>query len=142
MNHSSPVSVSLEVEPELEDVIVELAPEAPLVPVLPLPVDDLEGDVLVGRPGRHPQDAVLPLLHRQQLEHGGRTLVDQVGVEDVELVALEQIKKFTFRYTIYTVICVLPLSFDLTNFPVEEQRCICAYFVAALWKQKKSTKNM
>ena len=104
MNHSSPVSVSLEVEPELEDVIVELAPEAPLVPVLPLPVDDLEGDVLVGRTGRHPQDAVLPLLHRQQLEHGGRTLVDQVRVEDVELVALEQIKKFTFRYTIYTVI--------------------------------------
>ena len=99
MNLSSPVSVSLEVEPELEDVVVELAAEAPLVPVLPLPVDDLEGDVLVGRPGRHPQDAVLALLHRQQLEHGGRTLVDQVGVEDVELVALEYITKFTFRYT-------------------------------------------
>ena len=111
MNHSSPVSVSLEVEPELEDVVVELAAEAPLVPVLPLPVDDLEGDVLVGRPGRHPQDAVLALLHRQQLEHGGRTLVDQVGVEDVELVALKHITKFTFRYTrVLPKVLALPIS--------------------------------
>ena len=39
-------------------------------------------------------------------------------------------------------ICVLLPCFDFANFPVEEQRCICAYFVAALWKQKKSTKNM
>lgn len=41
------VSVPLEVEPELEDVVVELAAEAPLVPVLPLSVHDLERDVLV-----------------------------------------------------------------------------------------------
>ena len=50
MNLTS-VSVSLEVEPELEDVIVELALEAALVPVLPLPVHNLEGNVLVGRAG-------------------------------------------------------------------------------------------
>lgn len=43
------VAVPLEVEPQLEDVVVEVAAEAALVRVLPLAVDDLEGDVLVGR---------------------------------------------------------------------------------------------
>lgn len=41
------VSVSLEVEPQLEDVVVEVATEATLVGVLPLAVHDLERDVLV-----------------------------------------------------------------------------------------------
>ena len=43
----SPVSVSFKMEPQLGDVVVELAPEAPLVDVLPLLVDNLEGDILV-----------------------------------------------------------------------------------------------
>ena len=35
-------------EPQLEDIVLEVAAEAALVGVLPLPVDDLEGDVFVG----------------------------------------------------------------------------------------------
>lgn len=41
------ISVSLEVKPQLEDVIVELTPKSTLIRVLPLSVDDLERDVLV-----------------------------------------------------------------------------------------------
>lgn len=45
---STPVSVSLEVEPQLEDVVVEVTAEASLVGVLPLAVHYLEGDVFIG----------------------------------------------------------------------------------------------
>ena len=48
-------------EPKLKYVVVELASEAPLVAVLPLLVDDLEGDVLVGRPRGYPQDHKLTI---------------------------------------------------------------------------------
>ena len=41
-----PVAISLEVEPQLEDIVLELASEAALVGVLPFPVDNLEGNVL------------------------------------------------------------------------------------------------
>ena len=42
----SAISVPLESEPELEDVVAELAPEASLPGALPLTVDNLEGNVL------------------------------------------------------------------------------------------------
>jgi hypothetical protein len=43
----APISVALEVEPELENVVMKLAAESSLVAVLPLLVHNLEGDVLV-----------------------------------------------------------------------------------------------
>ena len=36
------------VEPQLEIVVMELASETPLVAVLHLPIDDLEGNVFIG----------------------------------------------------------------------------------------------
>ena len=42
---SSPVSQPLEVEPQLENVVVKLTPEAPFVAIFPLTVDNLERDV-------------------------------------------------------------------------------------------------
>ena len=41
-----PVAISLEVEPQLEYVVLELTSEATFVGVLPFPIDDLEGYVL------------------------------------------------------------------------------------------------
>jgi hypothetical protein len=43
----APISVALKVEPELENVVMELTAESSLVAVLPLLVHNLEGDVLV-----------------------------------------------------------------------------------------------
>ena len=89
INISSPVSEPLEVEPQLEYVVVELALETSLVAKLPLSVDDLEGDVLVGRPGADPEDAKVAVVGaRGQSVRGSRRLLDKVRVEDVELVAL------------------------------------------------------
>ena len=65
----SPVSVSFKMEPQLEDVVVELAPEAPLVDVLPLLVDNLEGDVLVGGTGGDVEDAEVAVLENKNNEN-------------------------------------------------------------------------
>ena len=63
-------SICISVEPQLENVVMELASETPLVAILRLPIDDLEGNVFIGRARRYLHDAVLTPLHRQQLEHG------------------------------------------------------------------------
>ena len=43
---SSPVTVALEVKPQLEDVVVKLTAKSPLVRILPLAVYDLESNIL------------------------------------------------------------------------------------------------
>mmetsp|Transcript_25083 Transcript_25083/g.72409 ORF Transcript_25083/g.72409 Transcript_25083/m.72409 type:complete len:384 (+) Transcript_25083:452-1603(+) len=84
----SSVSVSLEVEVQLEDAPVEHAPKALLVLQLPLPVQNLEGHVLVGRPGVEADDARLGRVGGLQGVRGRLGGVEQVGVEEVKLVAL------------------------------------------------------
>ena len=46
-NSLTSISVALEMEPELEDVVVELTAESALVAVLPLLVHNLERNVLI-----------------------------------------------------------------------------------------------
>ena len=48
------------VEPQLEIVVMELASETPLVALLRLPNDNLEGNVFIGRACHYLHDAVLP----------------------------------------------------------------------------------
>ncbi len=59
MAASSPVARTLEVEVQMQDAALVRALEAAPVRRLPLLVDDPEGDVLVGGPGREDQDARL-----------------------------------------------------------------------------------
>ena len=117
----SAVSVALEVEPQLEDIVVELASESSLIAVLPLLVDNLEGDVLVWRPRRHPQNTVLSVLHRQQLELRRGSLVYQVRVENVELVSLHNLGWRVVEVVVSLVVFV-PLepgvnSVEISRFP-------------------------
>uniref|UniRef100_A0A672UIP1 Uncharacterized protein n=1 Tax=Strigops habroptila TaxID=2489341 RepID=A0A672UIP1_STRHB len=115
---SSAVAVPLEVEPELEDPVGKLAAEAMPVGILPLAVDNLEGDVLVGRPGVEAQDGkVLVVLTGLQEVLGRRALVDQVGVEDVELVALHDLGRRVVKVVVGLVVLV-PL--EARVHPVEE----------------------
>ena len=83
-------------EPQLEDVVVELATEASLVAVLPLLVHNLEGNVLVRWTRRDPQNHKLAIWSWGHLECWRLPLVDQVRIEDVEFVTLKrkQIKVF------------------------------------------------
>lgn len=57
LGSSSPVAIALEMKPQLEDAVGELAAEAVSMRVLPLAVDDFKRDVLVGRPRMKAQDA-------------------------------------------------------------------------------------
>ncbi|KFR06078.1 Putative uncharacterized protein encoded by CACTIN-AS1, partial [Nipponia nippon] len=115
---SSAVTITFEVEPELEDPVGKLAAEAVAVGILPFPVDNLEGDVLVGRPGMEAQDGkVLVVLAGLQEVLGRRALVDEVGVEDVELVALHDLGRGVVEVVVGLVVLV-PLKARVH--PVEE----------------------
>ena len=60
-------------EPQLEDGRVEeVALESPLVAKLPLPVDDLEGDVLVGRRGGDAEHGELAVVAARRQRVGRR----------------------------------------------------------------------
>lgn len=116
----SPVAVPLEVEPELEDPVGKLTAESVAVRVLPLAVDDLERDVLVGGPrveAQHPEVAVVLGGLQEVLRRGA--LVDQVGVEDVELVALHDLGRRVVEVVVGLVVLV-PLEARVD--PVEEAR--------------------
>ncbi|KAG2464255.1 CAAS1 protein, partial [Polypterus senegalus] len=87
-----PVPVPLEVKPQLKDAVCKLAAEAMPVGVFPLPVDYLERNVLVGRPGVETQNCkVFVICTRLQEVLRSGALVDEVRVEDVELVALHDL---------------------------------------------------
>lgn len=114
----SPVAVPLEVEPQLEDTIGELAAEAVSVRVLPLPVHDLEGDVLVRRARVEPQGPKVLVVGtglEEVLRRGA--LVDQVRVEDVELVTLDDLGRRVVEVVMGLVVFV-PLEARVD--PVEE----------------------
>ena len=111
-------------EPQLKDVVVELTPKPPLVAVLPLSVDDLEGDVLVRRPRGHPQDTILSVINRQQLELWCGSLVDQIWVENVELVSLNYLWRRVVEVVVSLVVFV-PFeasvnSVEISRFPKED----------------------
>ena len=113
-------------EPELEDVVVELTPEPPLVAVLPLSVDDLEGDVLVRRPRGHPENTILSVINRQQLELRRGSLVYQIWVENVELVSLHNLGWRVVEVVVSLVVFV-PLetgvnSVEISRFPKEDRK--------------------
>lgn len=117
---SSPVAIPFEVEPQLEDPVGKLATEAVSVRVLPLPVDNLKGNVLVRRAGVEPQNAKVFILGTGLQEVlRGRALVNQIRVENVELVALDDLG----RWVVEVVMClVVFVPLEARVHPVEEAR--------------------
>lgn len=79
-------------EPQLENPVGELATEAMSVRVLPLPVYNLKGNVLVWRASMEPQNPKV-FIFRTGFEEvlWSGTLVNQVRVENVELVSLDDL---------------------------------------------------
>lgn len=79
-------------EPKLEDIIMKLTPEATFVGIFPFSVDDLEGDIFVGRPGSELQHSKVSIARDgHQLVLWGVVLLYQVREENVELVALHNL---------------------------------------------------
>jgi len=94
------------VEPQLEDVVVELASEASLVAVLPLLVHYLEGNVLVRWPRRNSENHKLAIWSWGHLECWRLPLVDQVGVEYVEFVALDNLWRWVVKVIMGLIVLV------------------------------------
>lgn len=117
---SSPVAIPLEVEPQLEDPVGKLTTEAVPVRVLPLSVDNLKSNVLVRRAGVEPQNPKVFIL-RTGLEEvlWGGALVNQVRVENVKLVALDDLGRRVVE-VIMGLVVLVPL--ETRVHPVEEAR--------------------
>lgn len=117
---SSPVAIPLEVEPQLEDPVGKLTTEAVSVRVLPLPVDNLKCNVLVRRARMEPQNPKVFILRTGLKEVlWSRALVNQVRVENVELVALDDLG----RWVVEVVMClVVFVPLEARVHPVEEAR--------------------
>jgi len=111
------------VEPQLENVVVELTPKAPFVAIFPFTVDNLEGDIFVRWARVNPQDAKVFFCSggsaRHQLILGGRAFVNQIGVENVELVTLDD---FWWRVVYIVVSLVIFVPFESRVNPVEVAR--------------------
>uniref|UniRef100_A0A8V1AF54 Uncharacterized protein n=1 Tax=Gallus gallus TaxID=9031 RepID=A0A8V1AF54_CHICK len=124
---SPAVAVPLEVEPQLEDTVGKLAAEAVAVGIFPFPVDDLKGDVLIGRPGVEAQDGeVLVVLAGLQEVLRSGAFVDEVGVEDVEFVTLHDFGRGVIEVVVGLVVFV-PL--EARVHAVEEARFAGPVFV-------------
>lgn len=123
----SPIAISLEVEPQLEDPVGELATEAMSVRVLPLPVYNLKGNVLVWRASMEPQNPKVFIFRTgfKEVLRGG-TLVNQVRVENVELVTLDDLG---WRVVEVVMRLVVFVPFEACVDSVEEARFPGAVFV-------------
>lgn len=64
----SSVSVSFEMKPQLENIIVELATETSFVRIFPFSVDDFESDIFVRRPGVESQDCEIRIILANSLK--------------------------------------------------------------------------
>lgn len=104
---SAPVTVALEVEPELKDAVGKLAAEAMPVRVFPLSVDNLEGDVFVRRSSVEAQGGEVLIVRASfQKVFWGGTFVDQVRVEDIKLVTLHNLGRRVVEIVVGLVVLV------------------------------------
>lgn len=104
---SSPVPIALEMKPQLEDAVGELAAETMAMRVFPFTVDDLKRDVLVRRPGVKTQDTeVLVVEARLQEVLWRGALVDQVWVKNIKLVSLDDFGRRVVKVVVRLVVLV------------------------------------
>mmetsp|Transcript_35503 Transcript_35503/g.68062 ORF Transcript_35503/g.68062 Transcript_35503/m.68062 type:complete len:361 (+) Transcript_35503:176-1258(+) len=92
---STAVAIALEVDVKVHDTALKRALETLLVAVLPVLIDNLKGNILVGRTGVKDQQRSFAVLGAvgHHFVGGGLGLVDKVRVEDVELIALHHLRR-------------------------------------------------
>ncbi|KAG8126838.1 hypothetical protein E2320_022001 [Naja naja] len=117
----APVTVALEVEPELEDAVGKLAAEAMPVRVFPLSVDNLESDVFVGRSSMEAQGGEVLVVGQASRKYSG------VRVEDIKLVTLHNLGRRVVEIVVGLVVLV-PLKPGVHS--VEETRLAGTVFVS------------
>lgn len=114
-------------EPQLKDAIGELASETMAMRILPFAIHDLKRDVLVRWPGvktQNPEVFVVEAGIQEILRRGA--FVDEIGVEDVELVTLDDFGRRVVEVVMGLVVFV-PLEAGVHA--VEEARLARTVFV-------------
>lgn len=100
------VSVSLEMKPQLKDVVMKLTSESAFVRIFPFPVDNLERDVLIRRARVKSQNSkVLIIGTRCQKVFRRSIFINKIWIEDVELIALHNLG----RRIVHVVVCLIVL---------------------------------
>mmetsp|Transcript_25565 Transcript_25565/g.100948 ORF Transcript_25565/g.100948 Transcript_25565/m.100948 type:complete len:222 (+) Transcript_25565:157-822(+) len=84
--------------------------------VFPFTIDDLERNVLIGRPGNEAEDAYIRVVSLLDLETWCFRFVDQVRVENVKLVALNSFRR---RVVVIVMRLVVLVPFVARVDPVE-----------------------
>ena len=125
-------------KPQLEDVVMELTSESSLVSIFPFSVHYFEGNVLVWRPSRDSEDAILSIVHWQQFEGWCGGLVNQVRIEDVELVSLHNFGRRIVKVVVGLIVFV-PLKPSVNS--VEISRLPRSVLVTPLVTLLQSTLN-
>lgn len=104
------VSISLEVKPQLENVVVKLTSKPTLVRVFPFSINNFERDVLVRWASVKSQDSEIFVVGAGCKEIFRRgILVDKVWVEDIELVALHNLRR-RIVHVVVRLIVLVPLE--------------------------------
>ncbi|KAF4528216.1 hypothetical protein B566_EDAN016838 [Ephemera danica] len=109
------VAVALEVEPQLEDIVVELAAEPSLVRVFPLSINDFECNVFIGRASMETQHCKVSVKNytNQEIFWSG-ILVNKVRIKNVKFVSLDN---FGWRivHVVVSLIVLVPFKTSSSN---------------------------
>mmetsp|Transcript_23395 Transcript_23395/g.67440 ORF Transcript_23395/g.67440 Transcript_23395/m.67440 type:complete len:390 (+) Transcript_23395:119-1288(+) len=116
---STPVSPTLEVKVKLQHTSIEDDAEAELVREVPFAIDYLEGNIFVWRPSMEAQDHGLRSVRLLQVVLGCLCFVEEIWIEDVELVALHNLRRGVVVIVVRLIVLV-PLEARLHA--VEEAR--------------------
>lgn len=104
------VSVTFEMEPQLKDVIVELTSEASFVRVFPFTIDNFKSNRFIRRPSCKFQNGKIFVISAgNEFILWCFGLVDEVWVEDVELVALNNLR-WRIVHVIMSLVVFVPLE--------------------------------
>jgi hypothetical protein len=105
LNYSAAVSMPFEVEVKLQDPLIELALEAVSFLDLPFSVHNGEGDVFVRSTTMESDSVGVLSTVGFNKELGGNCLIEQIGIENVEFVALNNFG----RWILTVVMCLVVL---------------------------------
>ena len=96
----------LEVEVQLQDASIKAALESMPLRHLPLLVDDGEGDVLIRHPSTEANRQSVSRSILLQVELGCARLIGQIRVENVELVALHDLRRWVLGVVMRLIVLV------------------------------------
>mmetsp|Transcript_199 Transcript_199/g.328 ORF Transcript_199/g.328 Transcript_199/m.328 type:complete len:204 (+) Transcript_199:220-831(+) len=86
-----PIPMALKINIQRQHPPLKRTPKSPLPTLIPLPIDNLKRHILIRRPSAKPQYAKVVRIRPFQRVQRSLRPVDQVGIKNIELVALDSL---------------------------------------------------